>query len=288
MKRLYYSLLALFLSFVFSFNAPKEKSLLWRVSGNGLEKPSFLFGTIHLIPEKDYFFSDMMESRFDSCTSLMMEVKMDMSFQDQMSVAKKVMMPAGKTYQDYMTADEYKTALSFLQDTIGLSGTELQATMMLQPIMASSMVFNKVIKNYKIYESELNKLAKKRGMSLYGFETLLEQTSFITSMSLEEQFRMTDFSSEMIKGYYQMVDVYKDQDLNGMWEIMIEEDSTMMDSEFYEKLLLKRNLAWIPKIEEQSKKESTFYAVGAAHLGGDKGVIQLLIEKGYTVVPVKE
>ena len=53
------------------------------------------------------------------------------------------------------------------------------------------------------------------------------------------------------------------------------------------KALFKRNQNWIPKIEEKIKDHSCFIAVGAAHLPGDKGVLNMLKQKGYTVTPVK-
>jgi uncharacterized protein YbaP (TraB family) len=56
----------------------------------------------------------------------------------------------------------------------------------------------------------------------------------------------------------------------------------------YEDLLLvTRNKNWIPVMGEMMKTQPVFFAVGAGHLGGKNGVIALLRQEGYTVVPVK-
>lgn len=264
----------------------KEKSLLWRVSGNGLEKPSFLFGTIHMIPKNDFFFTDIMEEKFDSCSALMLEMKMDIPLKEQLAIANKVRMPLGKTYKDYLSEEDYNNALKYLIDTLGMKEGKVQNLQNIQPMMASSLVYKEALGKIKAYETELDKMAKKNKMNLLGFETLEDQMSFITSLSIEEQFEMTEINSNLIKEYYGLLDVYKQQDVNEMWEFMKEGYDEMMESNFYKNLLLNRNLAWVPQIKEQSKKESTFYAVGAAHLGGPDGVIALLRKEGYTVTPV--
>jgi uncharacterized protein YbaP (TraB family) len=72
--------------------------------------------------------------------------------------------------------------------------------------------------------------------------------------------------------------------LNGLYEAVTAESNEIPD--FNQNFLVKRNTNWIPIIEKQISKKATFIAVGAAHLPGENGVIQLLKSKGYQVVPV--
>ena len=65
------------------------------------------------------------------------------------------------------------------------------------------------------------------------------------------------------------------------------EKSTSMDADFENDLLVTRNQNWIPKIQQITKEKPTFFAVGAGHLGGKKGVIALLRDAGFTVKAVK-
>jgi len=58
------------------------------------------------------------------------------------------------------------------------------------------------------------------------------------------------------------------------------------DPELQKALLDNRNKDWVEKIPEFSKKQKVFYAVGAGHLGGENGLINLLLKEGYTVTPV--
>jgi uncharacterized protein YbaP (TraB family) len=95
-----------------------------------------------------------------------------------------------------------------------------------------------------------------------------------------------DASKEMKK----MVDFYKNQDLQGLYLFMIEsfqDDRTMEESnELKNRMLDQRNKQWIPKLENWMKQKTLFVAVGAGHLAGEQGVLQLLKNQGYIVEPV--
>jgi uncharacterized protein YbaP (TraB family) len=58
--------------------------------------------------------------------------------------------------------------------------------------------------------------------------------------------------------------------------------------EFEDVFLTNRNKAWIPTIQSESKTKKCFIAVGAAHLFETNGVIQLLINDGFTLTPIQK
>lgn len=88
--------------------------------------------------------------------------------------------------------------------------------------------------------------------------------------------------------YLKMVKLYQAQDLEGLTNIM-KEDMPEEEYKLYEEtFLVARNMNWIPVIEREARAKPTFFAVGAGHLGGNKGVLELLRQKGYTVRPVVE
>ena len=84
-----------------------------------------------------------------------------------------------------------------------------------------------------------------------------------------------------------MIDMYKNQDIESMAQ-SIKSDESGSDLSYFENILLtKRNISWIPLIAKMSALKPTLYAVGAGHLGGEKGVINLLRKEGFTVRPLK-
>jgi uncharacterized protein YbaP (TraB family) len=81
--------------------------------------------------------------------------------------------------------------------------------------------------------------------------------------------------------------MYLAQDIDGMVEMSGEEFFGDLENGEAE-LLTNRNQKWIPKIKAFSKEKPTFYAVGAAHLGGQNGVIRLLMKEGFILKAVKK
>ena len=87
---------------------------------------------------------------------------------------------------------------------------------------------------------------------------------------------------KMQESFQVMLKEYKEENLNALVKSSANTYSTR-----YEHLLLdKRNKNWVKKIPKMSSQKSTFFAVGAAHLAGEKGIINLLRKKGYTVTAV--
>lgn len=84
--------------------------------------------------------------------------------------------------------------------------------------------------------------------------------------------------------FRKMVQYYHKQDLESLSEIILKSDDMGSATE---ELLTKRNQNWVPKMEELMKTKTCFFAVGAGHLSGPNGVIQLLRQQGYEVTPVR-
>ena len=134
---------------------------------------------------------------------------------------------------------------------------------------------------------EFAKEAEKRKLSTGGLETIDFQISIFDEIPDEDQATMlvesiksSDTGSDQMK---EMVDIYKRQDINAMQELM-QGDETI--KEYEDILLVKRNKNWIPQIKEMMASESVFFAVGAGHLGGEMGVIQLLKNEGLKLTPL--
>jgi uncharacterized protein YbaP (TraB family) len=270
---------------VVNAQVPEAKGVLWRVSGNGLEKDSYVFGTMHLICEDDYFMSDEAKAAIQQADEVVLELDMDdpqmMVKMQQLSVDPKM-----RNIKDDLTEEEVVIVDKFLNDNFGQTLAQIG---ILKPFPLTSMVLVKAYEceNTKQYEAEIMNLAHEAGLDLKGLETVEFQFGALDNFSRDEQIasfvRQVKNPEAVTLLLDKMVDTYKKQDLSALYKIM--EDYEEFEN-FNQIMLADRNANWIPKIEEYAKKGSAFIAVGAGHLAGEKGVIALLRAKGYKVEAV--
>lgn len=273
-------LLSVLFFFLLTFSNAQESALLWKIEGDSIDQPSYLFGTIHMIPKKEYFFPNYMKDAFKSCEQLIMEINLnEVSLKDQLSVASTFFLD--KNIDQYVSKNKLADYRTYLQDTLKMKAKKVDKLFLMKPFYASSLIYKKAIGKFKAYEKELNKMATKQKMSVSGLETFREQINIINSLSVKDQFESTPYSSVLINEYYKLLEDYKKQNLSVFWTMMQEESEDVLNE-----LLINRNKRWIPKIEMSIREKPAFIAVGAAHLAGPEGVIELLKKQGYQVTPV--
>lgn len=141
------------------------------------------------------------------------------------------------------------------------------------------------------FETELMRIAKEQGEEVNGLETIEDQLKVFDDIPYKAQAKdlvrsAKDNMSYDKETFAKMLNVYKNEDITAMIEMM-NDDNFSSVSEHQDELLDNRNKNWIPKIGEYAKEQPTFFGVGAGHLAGNNGVINLLREAGYTVTAVK-
>lgn len=270
---------------------PKEKALLWKITGKELAKPSYLYGTIHMIDKKDFFLTDATKQAVKETDMLTFEVNMeDMTdIGTQMSLMSKALM-TDKTLKDLLSEEDYETVEThFGKMNIPMFFMERVKPMFLTVLADMDMTGGMATGEIVSYEMELMEMGKAGDKKMGGLETAEFQMSMFDSIPYEAQAKMLvdainagDAGDEQFDA---MVKLYKDQDIQGMQTMFEGEEGGL---EGYEDLLLvMRNKNWIPIMNEQMKEMPTMFAVGAGHLGGRYGVIALLREDGYIVEPMK-
>lgn len=269
-----------------------QNSLLWEISGNGLEQPSYLFGTIHLIAKDEYFWTDIMNEKFNTTEMLVLEIDMENPMLMMIGMMGSMRMKKGVSLQDLLTKEEYKMVSDYFMDEMGMSISMFDR---IKPMFTSMMLAEggqEGMAETTSYEMELMDKAKVRDMKIEGLETAKYQMSMFDSIPYEDQAQMLvdaveneGKDDETANTMDAMIELYKQQDIDGLYELIMQDDSGMEN--FEDILLITRNKNWIPKIEKMSKKKPTFFAVGAGHLPGEQGVINLLKAAGYTVMPIK-
>lgn len=262
----------------------QESSLLWKVSGNGLQKDSYLFGTIHLICKDEFKVDDRILAAFNESERLVMEL--DVSDPQLMAKMQQISVnPGMKNLQSDLDPEDAKILDEFL---IAHYGVGLAQLGVLKPFILSTMAMVKTITCEELqgYEPFFVEEATKSKKSIVGLETPEYQIGIFDQIPQDAQL------SELIKmlkegtggeEYRKLVTQYFAEDINGLYELM-NADGTM--KEFREIMLDNRNVAWVSKLEEEMKAKKLFIAVGAGHLGGEKGLVSLLREAGYQVTPI--
>lgn len=285
-RKITISLLSLVFFFVPTLLKAQGKSLIWKISGNGLQQESYLFGTIHIIPEEDYFLPNGVDSMLLRSKKLVLE--MDLSDPSlQLKVMGAMLMDSGRTLKDLYSEKDYAFLVKKLEKNYGLS---IDAMGGMKPIMIQqSLMMKKMMGgSYKSYEKEFMAKIADKDIKVVGLETLEDQLNAINAVPVAEQ---ADGLLEAVKNpkdgeksLEKLIEKYKMQDIEALYGAISEKKEDI--GKYEDDLLLNRNKNWIPKIAEMAQKESIFVAVGAAHLGGENGVINLLRKAGFTVEPV--
>jgi len=265
---------------------PLENSLLWKISGNGLEKPSYLYGTIHMTC--NYKLSDKMARAFAETDQIALEIDMDDPTL-QAKMMKSMMMQDGKTIKSILSEEDYTTLAAFFKENVGMNLEMLNA---MKPFAVTAMLISKMVPctTPGSYEAEFMKIAKEQKEEVEGLETVESQMAIFDSIPYKDQLddlvKMAKEGLDESKAEFEkLTALYDKEDINGLMKIMTESEG--MTGKFKEELLDNRNQNWIPVIAEKSKEKATFYGVGAMHLAGEQGVIKLLRKAGFTVAAVK-
>ncbi|WP_299762273.1 TraB/GumN family protein [uncultured Dokdonia sp.] len=285
MKNTIKAFVALVLS-TFSLIAQEESSLLWKVEGNGI-KPSYVFGTFHLMPQDDFEFKDKVDKAMKDTDITVLELDMD-DPQMMGSMQTLAQLEEGKKLSSYMDEKEYEILDTYLTEHMGVG---MAAFNSFKPFTITSMITITMMgKQTASYEAEIIKRSKEGQKEVLGLETPEFQVSVFETTPYEEQIdQIIEYlqkPEKMTKEFDAMITQYKNEDIEGLHATM--DESFKEDPEFKKALLDNRNNNWIGKIGELSKNQKVFYGVGAGHLGGDQGVINLLRKAGYTVTPITE
>jgi uncharacterized protein len=257
------------------------QSLLYKVTGSGMTNPVYIYGTIHAFPQADFFMDDIVLRKIEKSQKIVFEI--DMTNPDMIMEVQTAMMMQGNTIDNLITEAEYSLLKQFFADSLQLP---LDMLKQVKPLMMSSFMLPRIIGSQPAsYEGFFVQKAIELGKPMGGLETIAEQISYMDKIPLDKQAQMlmesvNDFNQSRVE-FRRLVDVYKTRDVEKVYCVMME----MSDQykEFGNFLIDARNANWIPRIIELGNNQTTFVAIGCGHLGGEKGVLNLLNNKGFTV-----
>jgi len=282
----YLILLLTFFVSLFSNAQELEKSLLWKISGNGLEQPSYLFGTIHMTC--DASLDENTLKALETTQQLYLELDMDDKSM-QMQMMQYMMMKDGVKLSTLLSPEDFKIVDEFLKKNLKMSAKLFDS---FKPFMITTMLLPKMLDcEFQSVESELMRITKEQNEEVFGLEKAEDQMKVFDAIPYQDQ---ADELLKTAKGdlekdkkeFNDMMVIYQNKDIEGMLKMMSDSDNKIT-SENQDVLLNNRNKNWIPVMIKTMKSKPTFFGVGAGHLAGEEGVIKLLRKKGYKVEAVK-
>jgi uncharacterized protein YbaP (TraB family) len=191
-----------------------------------------------------------------------------------------MILPDDKSIKDFMDSTEFKKLEKYCKDSVKLSDKKIAQYFRLKPYFATSMLVKDMIGDFKTYDKEIEKLASGKKIKNVGLETIDDQLNIFDSISIEKQIKELRGDLNLMKDYRELLVLYK----SGNVDEMAAQATKELDGE---KLLFSRNRKWVPLLDKMVKDNATFIAVGAAHLGGETGMINQLRKLGYQVVSLE-
>ena len=277
-----------------------QAQLLWKVSGNGLGRPSYIFGTHHMAPSSMIDQIAGIDAAIEACDIVVGEIEKDslMSQASQMKMAKYMIAPLDSTLDKLYTPAEYAEIEKVFNKYFGAMGVKLAQMKTLKPnAISTQMQAMQAIKYFPNFDANslidvaIQERANQAGRPSLGLESLQEQIDLLFNTPLTEQAkslleacRQDEFFQVQSSA---LAEAYMHQDLDKLMEVMTDATMGGDSEESMEALIYNRNRNWAEKLVKMMPERACLVCVGAGHLPGAKGLLQLLRDKGYTVEPVK-
>jgi uncharacterized protein YbaP (TraB family) len=280
-KRILPLLVLLFASVVHAVSF--DKGLLWEIRADDGQS-SYLLGTMHSDDERITRLPASVKKAFNSSQSFTGEVMMDMN--SILAMSQSMYFTDGRKLADIIGDIRYQQVSKYLAE-YGIP--EMMASIMKPWAVATTISLPKP-KTGLFLDMMLFQKAQSQGKAVYGLETVDEQMSVLDSMTEEEQINMLD---EALENYHylddifqEFVDVYLERDLAGLQKLndaMMAEGNQEVAEHFEKELLVKRNHLMVERMQSRLEEGDAFIAVGALHLPGTEGILNLLVKQGYRV-----
>jgi uncharacterized protein len=261
-----------------------ETSVLWKIERDDLQYPTYLFGTMHLIEKEYFYFPQSLSDLISQSSNVVMELG---GLPDYAATMKLMMLPEGQVMNDFFTEKEMNIIYQYMEDEMNISREAFNSSFVkMKPfVLLQLLTMNQFSSETESYENTITALAKEKQITISGLETAEEQLGFFDQIPLNE---FGDLLMEYLKDSETMAEqtremqrIYRKGDLDSLFQYMTESSPELMA--FEDILLTNRNKKWITELKQYIHEKPTFIAVGAGHLAGKSGLVELLRKEGYDV-----
>jgi uncharacterized protein YbaP (TraB family) len=263
------------------------KNFLWKVSRR--EGVIYIAGSVHLLSARFYPLDPAFDTAFSASDLLVEELDLGemLSPNSQMDMLNRGLLPAGQTLDQLVSAE----TMAVVTKKFAELGLPVQPMKQFKPWMLA-LTIQGLEWQKAGYDADLGldkhfyDLAVAGGKRVQGLETVAFQVSRFDEMSMALQDRMLVETLKELEttttSFEKLANAWKAGDVAGIESVVLQD--LKAEPEMYKRLLVDRNLAWIPKIEALlARPRPAFVVVGAAHLVGTDGLLRLLAAKNYTI-----
>lgn len=273
------TLLVILFASLSAFSQKLPNTLLWRITGKGLQKPSYLFGTMHLQDKRLFYFSDSLYSAIENAAGFAMEIEPNEMMD---SVLNKLTNSENSPFlKDIVNKKKYQKVAAKLEKKLGIPADQITKKSLIRARKEWMYKSGKPDDMLAAVDMYLYNIARQQGKWVGGIEDVADQMDIIdeigSEIDINEYLDDLDYQ-EALKYKEKMIATYVKQDINQIAEMMGDKANDVQ--------LVKRNIKMARRMDSLSGIRNSFFAVGAAHLPGDSGVIKLLQSRGFTVTPV--
>lgn len=259
-----------------------KQTLLWEVHGETLQGTSFVFGTMHVRDQRAFQRLEPVYAAITACEAFAAEFDLnDISAGENLEALG---LPSGVTLDQLVPTKKYEKLRGILRKTVGI---ELDLLRHSQPILVANLIEESIMATDMPFslDQHLWRYAHNQGKTMVGIETLLEQIQILRQIPLEHQIQSLQASGKNIalhrRSLQKMAKWYEEGDIQQLYK------ASRRGAHGLRKLLLyNRNELMAERISKMVGVQTTFCAIGAAHLAGLKGVLRFLKKRGFKINPV--
>ena len=288
----------------------------WIAEGNG--GTVYFLGSIHCadrssyrLPEKimnAYLASDALAVE---CDIVAYEQNLQSNFMQQMNAAKDMMYMDGSTIKNHVSAETYNGLIDYWNkygSSFASQGYTTSTMEKMKPAVWMSLFENLQIEQAGLdselgIDSHLLKIAHAQGKQIIEIESVEFQNDLLFGFSDDiNELLLSSYVSQPLEESAQYVyDSYKDWQIGDLDALMAEDEETdysgytqdeidkyeRLSEEYNNAMLYDRNIGMADKAAQMlDRGQNVFYVVGAAHMAGEKGIIAMLRDRGYTVTQI--
>jgi len=281
---------------ILTVSFPLHAQLLWKIEGNDLSKPSYLFGTHHLIPVSFLEQVPSVWRAFGETETVVGEIVI-YGIEASEKMMRASMLPQGITLESLLTADDWSLVDAELRATMRIGLRELG---LMHPTMINMLYTVELYRQTTEIAEDIQldtyfqMLAMQMDKKVVGLETIEQQIELLFgNKDLQREadllVKTVRMRNEVIEKIKKLNRLYKAGKIEELVEMAKNQDTPLaMTDEELIKMNDNRNRAWMKVLPDLMQNSPSFIAVGALHLGGENGLINLLRQQGFTVTALQE
>jgi uncharacterized protein YbaP (TraB family) len=261
----------------------KNHGLLWELSKPGIE-PAYLFGTIHSEDPEVLQLPQAVQQAIDRCNTIVLEMLLDAEAMMYSSTA--MLMMDGRMLSDIIGKPLFRQTASAIRSR-GIQELVLER---MKPWAAAVILSMPASETGLVLDMMLYQSALEQGKSVHGLETVEEQLNVFEALPEKDQVLLLQDAVENFPEldalHAELLDAYKQRDLAGLMALnkaAMQAGDQQLADEFQQHLVVDRNHRMSDRMQVYLRQGKVFIAVGALHLPGEEGLLNLLEQQGFTV-----